>query len=68
MQPVESGAIAELGHDPASNTLRVKFKNGGVYEYHNVTAEKHQALMGSDSIGKHFAAHIRQNHEFRKLS
>jgi hypothetical protein len=68
MQPVESSNLAEVGHDPATNTLRVKFKNGNVYDFHNVTAEKHQALMDAESKGKHFMTHIRHHHEFRRVN
>ena len=67
MQPVESSNVAEVGHDPITNTLRVKFKSGGTYEYHGVSAQKHQALLSADSIGAHLARHIKPHHETRKL-
>lgn len=66
MQTVESSSIKAVGHDPISSTLRVQFHNGGVYEYHGVTAEQHKALLGADSIGRHFHAHVRK-HSFTKL-
>ncbi|MGA3015963.1 MAG: KTSC domain-containing protein [Bryobacteraceae bacterium] len=66
MQPVESSNIEAIGHDPATNTLGVKFKSGGLYHYQGISAEKHQALMAADSKGKHFFKHIR-HHEFVKL-
>lgn len=59
MQPVESSQIEAIGHDPESNTLRVRFKSGGEYEYADVPAEAHQALMAAPSVGSHFHKHVR---------
>lgn len=64
--PVTSSNIAEIGHDPATNTLEVQFKNGGVYHYFDVPAEKYEALRGADSIGQHLNAHIKPHHTFRR--
>lgn len=68
MEPVESGAIKAVGYDPATQTLTVQFKNGGVYEYGGVPVHKYWALMASDSKGQHFMRHIRYDHDFRKVS
>ena len=68
MIPVKSSNIAEIGHDPSTNTMRVKFHGGATYEYSGVSAEKHQALIGAQSIGSHFTRHIRPHHEFRKVA
>lgn len=65
--PVESSNIASIGHDPATNTLEVEFKGGGVYTYHDVDADKHAALMKADSVGGHLNAHIKGGgHKFTK--
>lgn len=60
MKPVTSRAIASIGHDPKSGTLRVKFRNGGTYDYAGVSSEAHQALMNAPSIGRHHAQHMRR--------
>ena len=65
--PVKSGNIAEIGFDPATNTLAVLFKNGGLYHYAGVDSAKHAALMGADSIGKHLHANIRGQHQHSKI-
>lgn len=31
MKPVKSSSIDEVGHDPETQTLAVKFKNGGTF-------------------------------------
>ena len=68
MQEVKSNMISHVGHDPETNTLRVRFKNGGQeYEYPTLTAEEHAALIGAESIGKHFQTHIRPKHAGNKI-
>lgn len=57
--PVASSMFDSIGHDPSTNTLAVKMKNGKVYHYAGVSAEQHAALINAESMGKHFGAHIR---------
>ena len=56
MTPVDSSHLAEVGHDPTSRTMHVTFKNGDTYEYQNVAAHEHQAMMSSPSPGQYFHA------------
>jgi hypothetical protein len=67
MVPVTSSNVAAVGHDPASGTLRVKFKSGAIYEYSGVSAAKHQAMMASTSKGKHLAEHVYPHHESTRV-
>ena len=67
MQPVESEAISEIGYDADTRTLRVKFKKTGVYDFLDVSPDKHQALLAAESKGRHFQTHIRLHHEFQKV-
>lgn len=65
--PVKSSQIAELGHDPETNRLAVRFQPkagfdvGSLYYYGNFTAENFEALSKADSIGSHFQNNIRPN-------
>lgn len=59
MQPVSSSNISEVGYDPETKTLRVKFKKGGMWDYFDVSAEEHEAFISAPSIGKHFLSNIR---------
>lgn len=52
MVPVTSSNVSHIGHDPGSNTMQVQYKSGHVYTFHGVSAEEHQRVMGSSSIGK----------------
>lgn len=60
MKAVESSQIAEVGHDSSTETLRVKFKNGGVYDYTKVGSEVYNALMAAPSVGSYFSAVIKK--------
>jgi hypothetical protein len=58
-QPVQSSNIAEVGHDPRTNTLEVAFHNGRVYRYGDVNVDEYAALLGASSIGSYFSQVIK---------
>lgn len=60
-EPVKSGNIVSVGHDPATNTMQVEFKTGGTFDYSNVSADKHRSMMRSDSVGKFFHNEFRSS-------
>lgn len=74
---VESSQIHSIGHDPATNTLAVRFlaKRGGdepgsLYHYANFTAEDFEAFLNAESIGTHFGKHIKvfdKKYPYRKI-
>lgn len=59
MTPVTSSNITHIGYEPDTQTMRVEFRHGGVYEYDRVPPEAHQALMDAPSIGNHFAVEVK---------
>lgn len=63
LTPVESSQIAAIGHDAATNTLAVQFKNkkglGNVYHYDNVPADVYQQFTAAESKGRFFGANIK---------
>lgn len=66
LKPVDSTNIAAIGHNPTTQTLRVKFKSGGVYDYPNVTVAQHQNFLAAESVGGHFHKHFK-NRDFKKV-
>ena len=64
MQPVKSSNVKDVGHDADTNTLGVQFHSGATYHYHDVPAEKHAALLASESIGKFIGTDIKPHHKF----
>jgi hypothetical protein len=67
MHVVKSSNIESIGHDPGSNTLRVKFRSGATHEYAGVPARVFNTLGNAPSIGGHYSAHIRGQYPSKKL-
>jgi KTSC domain len=65
--PVKSSNLDEVGYDPHTHTLSVKFRNGGHYEYADVPSQAYLDLIRADSKGKHFHAHVRGQYAHRKV-
>lgn len=59
--------IARAGYDPATQTLRIEFRNGGAYDYADVPSETHTGLVAADSPGSYFHKEIRGKYGHRKL-
>jgi hypothetical protein len=64
---VKSSNINAVGYDADTMTLEVEFTGGGVYRYADVPAETHAALVKAESVGRHFAAHIRNAFKAHKV-
>lgn len=65
MAPVESSQIQSIGHDSATQTLAIRFKDrttgapASLYHYSNLTDEDFAAFKAAESIGSHFYKHIK---------
>lgn len=62
MLGVQSSLISAIGHDPDSRTLRIEFKDGSVWDYAEVDAEKFNQLRDAESAGRFFHAEIKKQH------
>ena len=51
--------MSEIGWE--DGVLRVRFHNGGIYEYANVDEDLYNKLVTAASVGKAFAEHIKAN-------
>jgi len=67
MVPVVSSNIAEVGYDPETQDLFVRFKNGGYYKYASVPEETHQKLLTAPSAGSFLAKFIKNEFDVEKL-
>lgn len=65
--PVQSSNIAAIGFDPDTSELEIEFTNGNIYRYANVPADEHEHLIMAESLGRHFAARIKNQFECRKV-
>lgn len=79
-QPVTSSQIESIGHNPETQELDIEFKRfskkgqtekqNTVYRFQNVTQDEHAALIGAESIGRHFGQNIKpfqKKYPYRKL-
>lgn len=68
MTSVTSSNIKAVGYDSGSKTLRVDFKDGGSYEYDEVSEDVAESLKSADSVGKYFTENIRGQYGHRQVS
>ena len=55
---VSSSVIRAIGYD-GNGTLTIEFRNGRVYEYHDVPYEVYDVLMSARSVGAFYNRYIR---------
>lgn len=63
-----SSVVARMIYDGDSETLRIVYVSGMVYDYKNVPLEVYQAMKSSGSKGTFLNKHIKNNFEFEKVS
>lgn len=68
IKPVKSRDIALVGYDPATSTLEVVFRGGGVYRYRDVPETVYHGLMSAPSHGTYFQKHIKNHFVYVKVS
>ena len=67
MQEVNSSTISSIGYDDFMNNLRVRFKNGSLYDYVNVPFVEFESLVNAESVGKYFASAIKNKFEYIRI-
>lgn len=60
MIEVTSSQIRTMGHDEATETMRVEFHNGSSYLYSPVPAALFKEIVESESVGKAFNEKIKK--------
>ena len=59
MIAVSSSSIAFIGYDAEHMTLRIQFREGGVYDYHGVPEMVYQQFISAPSKGRYYARFIK---------
>lgn len=67
-KPVVSSTIESVGYDEHTLILEVAFKSGRVYQYQAVPPIQYKTLMSSYSVGKAFAANIRDRFAYEEVT
>jgi hypothetical protein len=65
--PVASSSIASVGYRPASRTLELEYRGGGVYQYIDVPPLEYDSLMQANSKGRFVNAHIKGRYRYRRV-
>jgi len=69
MVRVTSDSLAAIGYDSASETLRIKFRNGGLYDYLKVAAEVYEGLLADQPHPwGSWRRHITSAYEYRRVA
>jgi hypothetical protein len=56
-----------VAYNPWSGTLEIKFRNGRIYQYFDVSWQVYGGLMDAGSHGRFFATFIRNVYPFRRI-
>ena len=68
---VESSNVHSIGYNADTSELHIRFKAKGDpthYTYTAVPSEVHEAMLRADSVGKYFAAFVKNKYEVTKVS
>jgi len=65
--PVSSSNLDQVAYDTSEQTLRVSFKNGGVYDYMGVPVQIAVNLVNATSPGGYLAAFVKQRFVTRRV-
>jgi hypothetical protein len=61
--------LSAVAYDNSKQTLYLRFRNtGAVYRYFEFTAADHEAFLKSESKGRFFRFHIRDQFRYERLA
>jgi len=63
----ESSNISRFGYDADSSVLAVEFKNGGVYNYFDVSAAVFEQMQAAPSKGQFLAQNIKGHYRYARV-
>lgn len=67
MMPVNSSNIDSIGYDENTQTLRVRFLNGSLYEYRNVPLMEFEQLKQAPSKGSYLNRNIKGTYPYERV-
>jgi len=67
-EQVSSSNIKSIGYESNSETLEIEFRDGGIYQYFNVTSNIYEELISASSIGSFFHKYIKENYNWKKIN
>lgn len=67
MPLVKSSHLRSVVKDKKAEIVNIRFHDGSIYEYDNVTSGEYKGLLNASSKGKYFWKYIRQDKPTRKI-
>lgn len=67
MKLIESTNLNEIGYDTETQTLYIRFHDGGLYSYKEVPADVWEAFELANSKGRFFYKAIKGRFDFTKI-
>lgn len=67
MKRLRSRAVAAVGYDAALRTLRIRFHNGGIYDYLDVPPNVFAKLTAAAHPWTQWGAQIKQTYRYHRL-
>lgn len=64
---VESSTMVSVGYEKKGKILEIEFTSGAVYQYADVPASVHKALMHAESKGRYFNSEIRDTYDYQPV-
>jgi hypothetical protein len=64
---VSSSNIEAIGYDEDSETLRIWFNNGSVYDYSGVGIMEYEGFKNAPSLGSYMHQNIRGQYPYEKI-
>lgn len=68
MVNVQSSNLDSVDYDEESETLIIKFRNGGIYKYFGVPKNIYLNLINAPSKGKYFHNFIKDIYKYQKIN
>ncbi len=66
-RPLESKLLAAEAYEAPRRILYLRFHSGEIYRYFTFPAERYQEFLDSESQGKYFLSHIRNQFPYERL-
>jgi len=67
MIPVASSNLEAIGYEESTETLRIQFTNGSIYEYRNVPVVVFNDFKQAGSLGAYLNRNIRNAYPYEKI-
>lgn len=62
-----SSVVARMIYDPATETLRIVYVSGMVYDYKGVPGKVYEAMRSATSKGRYLNRYIKGKYDFEKV-